>query len=147
MLSPANIATPIRSILRSYKNVEVLMDEAVGFDIAMRRVRMKSGVEMDYDYLVVATGATHSYFGNDAWEEFAPGLKTVEDATEIRRRVLLAFELAERQMLEAGSHPPLNFVVIGGGPTESSWPAPSPTSLSSICGTISATLIRPWRVF
>src|SRR5215475_12299922 len=117
VLSPANIATPIRSILRSHKNVEVLMDEAVGFNTALRRVCMKSGVEMDYDYLVVATGATHSYFGNDAWAEFAPGLKTVEDATEIRRRVLLAFELAERQMLETGSHPPLNFVIIGGGPT------------------------------
>jgi NADH dehydrogenase len=117
VLSPANIATPIRSILRSHKNVEVLMDEAVGFNTTLRRVCMKSGVEMDYDYLIVATGATHSYFGNDAWEHYAPGLKTVEDATEIRRRILLAFELAERQMLETGSHPPLNFAVIGGGPT------------------------------
>ena len=117
VLSPADIATPIRSILRKYKNVEVLMDEAIGFDTEHRRVEMKSGVEMEYDYLVVATGSTHSYFGNDAWAQFAPGLKTVEDATEIRRRVLLAFELAERQMLETGSHPPLNFVVIGGGPT------------------------------
>jgi NADH:ubiquinone reductase (H+-translocating) len=117
VLSPANIATPIRSILRSYKNIEVLMDEAVGFNTTLRRVTMKSGVEMDYDYLVVATGATHSYFGNDAWAQYAPGLKTVEDATEIRRRVLLAFELAERQMLETGSHPPLNFVIVGGGPT------------------------------
>jgi NADH:quinone reductase (non-electrogenic) len=78
---------------------------------------MKSGAEMEYDYLVVATGSTHSYFGHDDWAPNAPGLKTVEDATEIRRRVLLAFELAERQMLETGSHPPLNFVVIGGGPT------------------------------
>jgi NADH dehydrogenase len=117
VLSPANIATPIRAILRKYKNVEVLMDEAVGFNTALRRVCMKSGVEMDYDYLIVATGATHSYFGNDAWAQYAPGLKTVEDAIEIRRRVLLAFELAERQMLETGSYPPLNFVVIGGGPT------------------------------
>lgn len=117
VLSPADIATPIRSILRKHKNVEVLMDEAVGFNTTLRRVCMKSGVEMDYDYLIVATGATHSYFGNDAWAQYAPGLKTVEDATEIRRRVLLAFELAERQMLETGSHPPLNFVVIGGGPT------------------------------
>jgi NADH:ubiquinone reductase (H+-translocating) len=117
VLSPANIATPIRSILRSYKNIEVLMDEAVRIDKEQRRVTMKSGAEMEYDYLVVATGSTHSYFGNDAWAELAPGLKTVEDATEIRRRVLLAFELAERQMLETGSHPPLNFVVIGGGPT------------------------------
>ena len=72
---------------------------------------------MPYDYLVLATGATHSYFGHDEWAPLAPGLKTVEDATEIRRRVLLAFELAERQMVEHGWHPPLNFVVIGGGPT------------------------------
>ncbi len=117
VLSPADIATPIRGILRKYKNVEVLMDEVIGFDTERRRVSMKSGVELGYDYLVVATGATHSYFGNDAWAQYAPGLKTIEDATEIRRRVLLAFELAERQMLETGSHPPLNFVIIGGGPT------------------------------
>ena len=76
-----------------------------------------SGARLDYDYLVLATGATHSYFGRDDWAEQAPGLKTVEDATEIRRRVLLAFELAERHMQEHGWHPPLNFVVIGGGPT------------------------------
>jgi NADH dehydrogenase len=81
------------------------------------RVRLKSEAVLEYDYLVVATGATHSYFGNDGWARLAPGLKTVEDATEIRRRVLLAFELAEREMLEKGTHPPLNFVVIGGGPT------------------------------
>ncbi|MFT4112862.1 NAD(P)/FAD-dependent oxidoreductase [Silvibacterium sp.] len=117
VLSPANIASPIRSIVSGKQNVEVLMDEAIGFNLDGRRVQMKSGVELEYDYLVVATGATHSYFGNDAWAANAPGLKTIEDAIEIRRRVLLAFELAERQMLETGSHPPLNFVVIGGGPT------------------------------
>ena len=117
VLSPANIAQPIRSILRNHGNTEVLMDEAVTFDLDQRRVEMKSGAVMDYDYLMVATGSTHSYFGKDDWAKFAPGLKTIEDATEIRRRVLLAFELAERQMLETGSHPPLNFVVIGGGPT------------------------------
>jgi NADH:ubiquinone reductase (H+-translocating) len=117
VLSPANIASPIRSIVRGKQNVEVLMDEALSFDLNARRVQLKSGAEMDYDYLMVATGATHSYFGRDDWAQFAPGLKTVEDAIEIRRRVLLAFELAERQKLETGSHPPLNFVVIGGGPT------------------------------
>jgi len=117
VLSPADIATPIRGILREHKNVEVLMDEVVNFDTQKRRVFTKSGAEMEYDYLVVATGSTHSYFGRDDWAQIAPGLKTVEDAVEIRRRVLLAFELAERQMLEVGSHPPLNFVVIGGGPT------------------------------
>jgi NADH:ubiquinone reductase (H+-translocating) len=117
VLSPANIASPIRGIVRNKRNVEVLMDEAVHFDLPARRAHLKSGAVMDYDYLMVSTGATHSYFGHEEWAEFAPGLKTLEDAIEIRRRVLLAFELAERQMLETGSHPPLNFVVIGGGPT------------------------------
>jgi NADH dehydrogenase len=117
VLSPADIAQPIRSILRDQKNTEVLMDEAVGFDTARNRVQLKTGSEMEYDYLILATGSTHSYFGKAEWAAIAPGLKTVEDATEIRRRVLLAFELAERQMLEAGTHPALNFVVIGGGPT------------------------------
>lgn len=117
VLSPANIAAPIRSIVRKKKNVEAIMDEAVEFDIDQRRVHVKSGIWLKYDYLVVATGATHSYFGHTEWEKYAPGLKTIEDAIEIRRRVLLAFELAERQTLETGLHPPLNFVVIGGGPT------------------------------
>ncbi|WP_337998440.1 MULTISPECIES: NAD(P)/FAD-dependent oxidoreductase [Acidobacterium] len=117
VLSPADIAAPIRTILRNAKNVEVLMDEVVGVDLEKRQAMFRSRVAMDYDYLVVATGATHSYFGNDHWAEVAPGLKTVENAIEIRRRVLLAFELAERQMLETGSHPPLNFVIVGAGPT------------------------------
>ncbi len=117
VLSPADIASPIRAILRGNSNTEVLMDEAVSFDLERRRVQFGSGAEMGYDYLMLATGATHSYFGNDQWAQFAPGLKTIEDAIEIRRRVLLAFELAERTMLETGSHPPLNFVVVGGGPT------------------------------
>jgi NADH dehydrogenase len=117
VLSPADIAQPIRTVMRDKTNVEVLMDEAISFDLVQRRACMKSGVELEYDYLVLATGATHSYFGRDDWAQYAPGLKTIEDATEIRRRVLLAFELAEREMLETGTHPPLNFVVIGGGPT------------------------------
>jgi NADH dehydrogenase len=117
VLSPADIAQPIRSILRNQCNTEVLMDEVVGIDITTRQVALASDAWLPYDYLVLATGATHSYFGHDEWEPLAPGLKTIEDATEIRRRVLLAFELAERQMLEQGWHPPLNFVVIGGGPT------------------------------
>ena len=98
-------------------NIDVLMDEAVGFDLPEQRVHLKTGVELEYDYLIIATGSTHSYFGRDDWAKLAPGLKTIEDATEIRRRVLLAFELAERQMMESGTHPPLNFVIIGGGPT------------------------------
>lgn len=117
VLSPGEIAQPIRSILRDNKNTEVFMDEVIGFDHGAHRVHLKSGAELIYDYLIVATGSTHSYFGKDDWAKLAPGLKTLEDATEIRRRVLLAFELAERQKLETGTHPPLNFVIIGGGPT------------------------------
>lgn len=117
VLSPADIAQPIRSILRQEQNVEVLMEEVVGFNVPEHRVNLKSGAVLEYDYLIIATGSTHSYFGHDEWAKLAPGLKTVEDATEIRRRVLLAFELAERQMFETGSHPTLNFVIIGGGPT------------------------------
>ncbi len=117
VLSPGDIAQPIRSILRKNANTEVVMDEVVGLDAVARRVMLKSGAVMLYDYLVLGTGSTHSYFGRNDWAALAPGLKSVEDATEIRRRVLLAFELAERQMLETGVHPPLQFVVIGGGPT------------------------------
>ncbi len=117
VLSPADIAQPIRSILRKQKNVEVLMEEVTGIDTTARRVVLRSGTQLPYDYLALAAGATHSYFGNDRWAELAPGLKTVENALEIRRRVLLAFELAERQVVERGWHPALNFVVIGGGPT------------------------------
>lgn len=117
VLSPADIAQPIRAIVRDLKNVAVLMEEVVGFDTADQRVTLQSGRELEYDFLVLATGSTHSYFGKEEWAATAPGLKTVEDALEIRRRVLLAFELAEREMLETGSHPPLNFVIVGGGPT------------------------------
>ena len=115
-LSPGEIAAPIRSILRSYKNVEVLMAEVSGFDVEQRLVRTAEGL-IPYDYLIVAAGAGHSYFGHDDWEVFAPGLKTIEDALEIRRRVLLAFELAEWQAASGESARPLNFVVVGGGPT------------------------------
>jgi NADH dehydrogenase len=117
VLSPADIAQPIRSILRDCPNIEVLMDEVIGFDLDQKLVHLRTGAELSYDYLIVASGSTHSYFGHDNWSKLAPGLKTVEDATEIRRRVLLAFELAERQMMESGQHPPLNFVIVGGGPT------------------------------
>jgi NADH dehydrogenase len=117
VLSPADIAQPIRTILRHQPNTEVLMDEVTGIDVAKRTLTLSSGSEVGFDYLVLATGSSHSYFGKDAWAPLAPGLKTIEDATEIRRRVLLAFELAERQKVEHGWHPPLNFVVVGGGPT------------------------------
>jgi NADH dehydrogenase len=117
VLSPADIAQPIRTILRHQSNAEVLMDEVVGIDTGARQVSLASGTRIAYDYLVLATGASHSYFSHPEWAPLAPGLKTIEDAIEIRRRVLLAFELAERHMLEHGWHPPLNFVVVGGGPT------------------------------
>jgi NADH:ubiquinone reductase (H+-translocating) len=115
-LSPGEIAAPIRSIFRSDKNVEVLMAEVTGFDLERRVVRTPDA-EIPYDYLILAAGASHSYFGHDEWEPFAPGLKTIEDALEIRRRVLLAFELAERQVATGESANPLNFVVVGAGPT------------------------------
>ena len=115
-LSPGEIAAPIRSILRGHKNVEVLMSEVSGFDLERQLVITEEG-QIPYDYLIVAAGAGHSYFGHDDWEVFAPGLKTIEDALEIRRRILLAFELAERQTATGESAVPLNFVVVGGGPT------------------------------
>jgi NADH dehydrogenase len=117
VLSPADIAQPIRGILASHQNTQVLMDEVTAIDTASRTLALSSGASIGYDYLILATGATHSYFGHEEWAKFAPGLKSIEDAVEIRRRVLLAFELAERQMQEHGWHPPLNFVVIGAGPT------------------------------
>jgi NADH dehydrogenase len=115
-LSPGEIAAPIRSILSSHKNVEVLMAEVTGFNLD-RRVVETPDCEIPYDYLIVAAGASHAYFGHEDWEPFAPGLKTIEDALEIRRRVLLAFELAERQVAAGAAAAPLNFVVVGGGPT------------------------------
>jgi len=117
VLTPSDIAQPIRAIFRKQPNVEVFMDEVVSIDASARKVALASGAQLAYDYLVLATGASHSYFAHPEWAPLAPGLKTIEDALEIRRRVLLAFELAERQMVEHGWHPPLNFVVIGGGPT------------------------------
>src|SRR5438309_1684130 len=133
-LSPGEIAAPIRWILRSHSNVEVLLEEVVDFNLEQKKVIAKEQV-LDYDFLIIASGATHAYFGHQEWEPLAPGLKTIEDALEIRRRVLLAFELAERQKAHQNEHqndhqnehrnktaggqsaPPLQFAVIGGGPT------------------------------
>ena len=119
-LSLDEIAAPIRWIMRSQRSVEVLMSEVRDFDLSHRVVKLEDG-EVEYDYLIVAAGASHAYFGHDEWEPFAPGLKTIEDALEIRRRVLLAFELAERQAASSDDkdreHAQLNFVVVGGGPT------------------------------
>jgi NADH dehydrogenase len=121
VLSPGEIASPIRRILHRYKNIKVILGEVVGFNLEKQTVELQKSIgglyEIPYDYLIVAAGARHSYFGHDEWEENAPGLKTIEDAVEIRRRVLLAFELAEREAYLTGKHEPLNFVVIGGGPT------------------------------
>jgi NADH:ubiquinone reductase (H+-translocating) len=115
-ISPGEIAAPIRWILRGRKNVEVLLADVQGFDLQRRRV-ICPDLEVSYDYLIVAAGAGHSYFGHDAWEPMAPGLKTIEDALEIRRRVLLAFELAEKATLAGQPELPLNFVIVGAGPT------------------------------
>ena len=115
-LSPGEIASPLRVVLRGHRNTEVLLGEVVDFDIANRRVILADG-ERPYDDLVIATGASHTYFGHDEWEPLAPGLKTVEDATEIRRRILLAFEEAEREPDPAQRHAWLTFVIVGGGPT------------------------------
>ncbi len=116
-LSPANIAAPLRSIVRRQANTRVLMAEVDGFDLAGKRVVLTDGDAVPFDTLVLATGSTHHYFGNDKWAERAPGLKTVEDATEIRRRILSAFERAEREADPAVRRRLLTFVVVGGGPT------------------------------
>ncbi len=116
-LSPAEIAAPIRSLLRGQINAEVVLDTVVDIDTKAREVHTRGGQALAYDYLVLAAGARHSYFGNDQWEAHAPGLKSLEEATEIRRRVLTAFELAERERDAAAQRRLLTFVVIGGGPT------------------------------
>ncbi|MEJ2185190.1 MAG: NAD(P)/FAD-dependent oxidoreductase [Gemmatimonadota bacterium] len=115
-LSPADIASPIRSILRRQRNAEVWLGEASAVDVARRRVLLKDG-ELDYDYLVVATGVTHTYFGHEEWASLAPGLKTMDDALEIRRRFLLAFEAAEREADPVARRRLLTFAIVGGGPT------------------------------
>ncbi len=116
-LSPGEIAAPIRGILRTVKNIRVLLAEVTGFDVERRLIHVQDGRDIAYDYLIIASGATHSYFGHPEWAELAPGLKSVEDATEIRRRVLLAFELAERRASVTGKAEPVHFVIVGGGPT------------------------------
>jgi NADH dehydrogenase len=115
-LNPSDIAYPIRSVFRRQPNVQrIVMGEVVGLDLERRRVKLKEGADVAFDYLVVASGATHSYFGNDQWSEFAPGLKTIEDALYIRRQILSAFEEAERHPDRAAEL--LTFVVVGAGPT------------------------------
>ena len=115
-LNPSDIAEPIRRILRYQKNAEVILADAVGIDPAGKRVVLADG-DAPYDYLILATGATHSYFGHDDWQPYAPGLKSLEDATEIRRRVLSAFEVAERAADPAARRAWMTFVIVGAGPT------------------------------
>jgi NADH dehydrogenase len=115
-LSPANIAAPLRAILKRQENIRVLLAEAIDIDVKNRRVVLSDG-ELGYDSLIVAAGVRHHYFGRNDWEELAPGLKTIEDATEMRRRVLLAFEAAEREDDPEKLRGWLTFVVVGGGPT------------------------------
>src|SRR5882724_7613589 len=116
-LSPGDVASPIRWILRHQKNVEVLLANVRAIDPANRRVLIDGGDPVSYDYLVLAAGAAHAYFGHPEWEPRAPGLKTLDDALEMRRRVLLAFEAAEREADAAKQRRLLTFVIVGGGPT------------------------------
>jgi NADH dehydrogenase FAD-containing subunit len=118
-LSPADIAAPIRSIVKTQARTRVLLDEVTGVDVAAKQVRLAGGAALPFDTLILATGARHSYFGADAWAEHAPGLKTLDDATRIRGRVLLALERAETRRAERPGErdAPLTFVIIGGGPT------------------------------
>ena len=115
-LSPADIASPIRGILSECKNTEVVLAEVQSIDVNAKKVRMVDG-ELEYDYLILATGARHSYFGHPEWEKLAPGLKSLEDAVEIRRRILMAFEYAEKISDEPARKAAMTFVIVGGGPT------------------------------
>jgi NADH dehydrogenase len=116
-LAPGEIAQPLRSILRKNRNTSVLLGEAVGLDPERREVQLSDGGPIAYDTLIVATGARHSYFGHDEWAQFAQGLKSIDDATEIRRRILIAFEAAEREHDPQRRKEWMTFVVVGGGPT------------------------------
>ena len=116
-LNPSDIAVPIRSVLRRQRNVRVLLGDARQIDVAGKNVLLADGAQLPYDFLVIATGATHSYFGHDDWEAVAPGLKSIEDALEIRRRIFLAFEAAERATDPEQRRAWLTFVIIGGGAT------------------------------
>src|SRR5947199_5108821 len=116
-LSPADIAAPIRAILSKCKNLEVILAELHSVDVDTKKVKMADGAELDYDFLILATGARHSYFGHDDWEKLAPGLKSLEDAIEVRRRLLMAFEYAEKIDDEEARKAAMTFVIIGGGST------------------------------
>ncbi|MFZ0777713.1 MAG: NAD(P)/FAD-dependent oxidoreductase [Xanthobacteraceae bacterium] len=116
-LSPADIAAPIRGIVGKYRNVTVMLGSVESVDVLTRKVQIEGGRSVPYDYLILATGARHAYFGHDDWEPFAPGLKRIEDATEIRRRILLAFEEAENETDPNERRRLMNIAIVGGGPT------------------------------
>jgi NADH dehydrogenase len=116
-LSPADVAAPIRGIIGAYQNITVMLGEVVGVDIVKRAVLIGGGRRVPYDYLILATGARHAYFGHDDWEAFAPGLKRIEDATEIRRRILIAFERAENEVDADERRGLMTLLIVGGGPT------------------------------
>ena len=116
-LSPADIAFPIRRIFRSQKNVECVLGDVTQIDLTRQCLTIDSAQEIDFDYLIVATGATHSYFGKEEWLRNAPGLKTIEDALQIRKRILLAFEEAENELDVEAQRAKLTFIIVGGGPT------------------------------
>src|SRR5438876_6749753 len=115
-LSPADIAAPVRAVLSKCKNMEVILAEVQSVDVAAKKIKT-TDMEIPYDFLILATGARHSYFGHDEWEKLAPGLKSLEDAIELRRRLLMAFEYAEKITDEAARKAAITFVIIGGGPT------------------------------
>ena len=116
-LSPGDIAWPLRTLFRSQRNVRVMMDDVVSVDRAARMVKLRNSSPIAFDILVVAPGSRHAYFGHDEWESFAPGLKTMTDAVQLREKMLLAFENAERRRTLTGAQSQLTFVIVGGGPT------------------------------
>ena len=138
-LSPANVAGPLRQVLRKQKNTQVLLGEAIHIDAVQRRVILSDGA-LDYDTLIVATGATHQYFGHDEWEQFAPGLKNLDDATAMRGRILLAFEAAEREAVPK-LRAWMTFVIVGAGPTGAGGCRRARRTRTIPCATISADII------
>jgi putative oxidoreductase len=143
-LSPADIAGPIRGLFRDQPNVRVLLGGVTAVDAGAREVIMRD-VRVPYDYLVIAAGARHSYFGHDEWAAFAPGLKQIDDATRIRSRLLFAFEQAENADSPAVQREMLTFVIVGGGPTVLSWPEPSPSWRAMGWRASFVRSIRRWR--
>ena len=146
VLSPSQISSPIRGILRKQKNTTVIMGEVTGVDKAQRCVFVNDAdrehVAVPYDYLILATGARHSYFGHNEFEKFAPGIKSLADAAAVRNKILSAFEQAEAEENVALHRDLLTFVLVGAGPTGVEMAAASPCSCAQLCAPISGELIR-----